>query len=271
MREPGYGWVSFTTDYGLADGFVAACHGVIGRLAPWVRVLDVTHLVPPQAVRAGAEVLAAAVPYLPESVHLVVVDPGVGTRRRGVVVVAEQGVLVGPDNGVLLPAARALGGVRAAFELTRPQWWLPEVSRTFHGRDVFAPVAAWLACGADPAEMGEPVAEGELVALPDLVSIVDKLGVRAEVVAVDHFGNVQLAAGGDQLPAGWAEGVSVRVRAGESGATARFSGTFGEAAEGELLVLVDSAGRVAVAVNRGSAARRLGVSGGDVVHLELAG
>ena len=109
-----YDWISVTTDYGLRDGFVAACHGVIARLAPAVRVIDVTHEVPPQDIRHGAMALAQTVPFLPEAVHVAVVDPGVGTARLGVVVVAEDGLLVGPDNGLLLPAAQALGGVRAA-------------------------------------------------------------------------------------------------------------------------------------------------------------
>lgn len=268
MAEPGCALVSFTTDYGLQDGFVAACHGVIAGIAPGVRVLDVTHLVDPQAVRSGAEVLAQTVPYLPEAVHLVVVDPGVGTSRRGVVVVAQRGVLVGPDNGVLLPAAEALGGVRSAFELTDQRWWRPEVSRTFHGRDVFAPVAAWLALGVDPAEMGQRIDPGELTVLPPLMSTVDDSGVVAEVAGVDRFGNVQLAA--ERIPRLWRHGGTLRVRAGDASAAARFRGTFDEAGPQELLVLADSAGRVAIAVNGGSASSRLAVTAGDVIEVRSA-
>ena len=113
-----YDWVSFTTDYGTDDGFVAACEGVIARVAPPVRVLHVSHTVPAQDVRRGAALLAQTAPYLPPAVHLAVVDPGVGTERRGAVLVAAEGVLVGPDNGLLVPAAEALGGVREAYELT---------------------------------------------------------------------------------------------------------------------------------------------------------
>ncbi|WP_009480267.1 S-adenosyl-l-methionine hydroxide adenosyltransferase family protein [Rhodococcus sp. JVH1] len=130
-----YDWISFTTDYGLSDGFVAACHGVIARLAPGVRMIDVTHAVPPQRVRWGAAVLAQTVPYLPPSVHLAVVDPGVGTDRRPIVVVTDAGVLVGPDNGLLRPAAEALGGVRSAYLLAAPEYRLSTVSASFHGRD----------------------------------------------------------------------------------------------------------------------------------------
>lgn len=263
-----YRWVSFTTDYGLDDGFVAACRGVIASLAPAVRVLDVSHGVPPQDVRAGAAVLAQTVPYLPEAVHLVVVDPGVGTARRGVVVVADRGVLVGPDNGVLLPAAEALGGVRAAFELTEPAWWLPEVSHTFHGRDVFAPVAARLAGGVDPARMGKPLRVADLRPAPGAVSVVEGSQVRAEVIAVDRFGNLQLAIRGEALP--WREGEELRICVGGLDEPLQWVLTFGDAADQALIALVDSAGQLAIAVNGGSAAERLGAGRGDLVDLTPA-
>jgi S-adenosylmethionine hydrolase len=265
---PEYGWVSFTTDYGLEDGFVAACHGVLARFAPQVRVLDVSHGVPAQDVRAGAAVLAQTAPYLPEAVHLVVVDPGVGTDRRGVVVVAERGVLVGPDNGVLLPAAHALGGARAAFELTDPQWWLPEVSRTFHGRDVFAPVAARLAGGLDPARVGPALPVADLCPAPGAVSVVDGQVVRAEVIAVDRFGNLQLAVRGDELA--WHEFDRLRLRVGYTTLDLRWVSTFGEAEQHALIALVDSAGWLAIAVTGGSAAAQLGARRGSVVELAPA-
>ncbi len=256
--------VSFTTDYGLADGFVAACHGVIARFTPRVRVLDVSHEIPPQAVRAGAEVLAQTAPYLPEAVHLVVVDPGVGTCRRGVVVVAGRGLLVGPDNGVLLPAAAALGGVRGAVALTDPTWWLPEVSSTFHGRDVFAPIAAHLAAGVAPERVGEPLDPSSLVHLPEAVCEVTATGVRAEVVTVDRFGSLQLAAhAGLRL---WAPGTTVTV----DGRPATVATTFADVAVGELVVLTDSAGHLAVAVNQGSATERLAAGQGSVLDVTVA-
>ncbi|MBO0870042.1 MAG: SAM-dependent chlorinase/fluorinase, partial [Micromonosporaceae bacterium] len=139
---PGYGWVSFTTDYGLRDGFVAAMHGVLARQAPWVRVIDITHQVNPGDVAGGAAVLAQTVRHLPAAVHVAVVDPGVGTARRAIAVQTPGGVLVGPDNGLLPGAARELGGVTAVVHLTNPAWHAPAVSPTFHGRDIFAPVAA---------------------------------------------------------------------------------------------------------------------------------
>ncbi|SCL21801.1 hypothetical protein GA0070624_2399 [Micromonospora rhizosphaerae] len=251
-------WISLTTDYGLADGFVAACHGVIARLAPAARVIDVTHLVPPADVRRGAAVLAQTVPYLPAGVHVAVVDPGVGTSRRGIGLATPGGLLVGPDNGLLLDAAAALGGVTAAVELTNPGWLAPAVSRTFHGRDVFAPVAARLALGAPLAEAGPAVDPATLVRLPAPVVRRTDDGFAAEVLTVDHFGNVQLAAPADLL-----DGLPVRVRvAGREAARGR---TFGDAAVGEPVVYADSAGLVAVAVNTGRAVDLLGVRPGDVV------
>ncbi|MEV4390309.1 SAM-dependent chlorinase/fluorinase, partial [Micromonospora sp. NPDC049580] len=175
-------WVSLTTDYGLTDGFVAACHGVIARIAPAARVIDVTHLVPPADVRRGAAVLAQTVPYLPVGVHVAVVDPGVGTARRGVALATPGGLLVGPDNGLLPDAAAALGGVTAAVELTEPRWLAARVSGTFHGRDVFAPVAARLALGAPLAEAGPAVDPDGLVRLPPAVVARDAEGFTAEVL-----------------------------------------------------------------------------------------
>ena len=251
-------WISLTTDYGLADGFVAACHGVIARLAPAARVIDVTHLIPPADVRRGAAVLAQTVPYLPTGVHVAVVDPGVGTTRRGVALAAPGGLLVGPDNGLLPDAAEALGGVTAAVELTNPEWLGTTISRTFHGRDVFAPVAARLALGAPLAEAGPAVDPETLVRLP--VPVVHRTpdGFTAEVLTVDHFGNVRLAAPADLL-----DGLPARVRV--AGLEAVHGRTFADAPAGALVAYADSAGRVAVAVNNGRAADVLAARPGDLL------
>ena len=132
----GFEWISLTTDYGTFDGFVAACHGAIARIAPSVRVIDVTHHVPPADVPRGAAVLAQTAPYLPPSVHCAVVDPGVGTARRGIAVATPNGVLVGPDNGLLIWAAEALGGIERVAELTNKDWFTGDISRTCHQRCV---------------------------------------------------------------------------------------------------------------------------------------
>jgi hypothetical protein len=256
----GYGWVSLTTDYGLTDGFVAACHGVIARLAPAVRVIDVTHQVAPGDVPRGAALLAQTVAYLPPAVHLAVVDPGVGTARRGIALATPGGLLVGPDNGLLPWAADALGGVTRVVELTNRDWFAHPVSHTFHGRDVFAPVAARLAAGAPLAEAGAVLAPKRLVRLPDPVVTTGDGWLEAEVLTVDRFGNVQLAASGREL-AGLGQAVTV------GGVPAVCGGTFADAPAGGLVVLVDATGRVAVAVNGGRAVVVLGVAAGDLIRI----
>ncbi|MBO3736125.1 SAM hydrolase/SAM-dependent halogenase family protein [Actinoplanes flavus] len=257
----GYGWISFTTDYGTFDGFVAACHGSIARVSPDTRVIDVTHHVPPADVSRGAAVLAQTAPYLPPSVHLAVVDPGVGTARRGVVLVTPNGLLVGPDNGLLIWAAEALGGITAAYELDNKDWMLGDVSRTFHGRDLFAPAAARLAAGADPAEAGPAVDPSGLARLPDPVVTVGDGWIEAEVLTVDRFGNVQLAAEGSAL-----SGLGPELMV-NGGVRARRGATFADVNVGELLVFADSADRVAIAVNNGRAVVLLSVVPGDIVRI----
>jgi S-adenosylmethionine hydrolase len=257
----GYGWISLTTDYGTFDGFVAACHGSIARIAPDVRVIDVTHHVPPADVARGAAVLAQTAPYLPPSVHVAVVDPGVGTARRGIVIGTPGGILVGPDNGVLIWAAEALGGIDRVAELTNKDWFLGDVSRTFHGRDVFSPAAARIAAGAPLGDAGPAVEQDTLVRLPDPVVTVGDGWLEAEVMTVDRFGNVQLAAGGATLAGlGTELLVSGNVRA-------RRGATFQDVDAGDLLVYEDSAGRVAIAVNGGRAVVVLSVRPGDLVRL----
>jgi S-adenosylmethionine hydrolase len=255
-----YGWISLTTDYGLSDGFVAACHGAIARVAPGVRVIDVTHLVAPGDVARGAAVLAQTVPHLPPAVHVAIVDPGVGTARRPIAVETPGGLFVGPDNGLLPWAADALGGATRAVELTNAAWFAPEVSHTFHGRDVFTPVAARLAVGTDLAEAGSRFDPAGLVRLPEPVLAMGDGWVEAEVLTVDRFGNVQLAAREDDVL-----GLGLQLRVG--GVRATRGSTFADAPAGGLVVYVDSAERVAVAVNGGRAAVVLGVTPGDVLRL----
>ena len=258
-----YDWVSFTTDYGTSDGFVAACKGVIAGIAPAVRVLDITHEVEPHDVRRGGAVMAHTVGYLPTAIHLAVVDPGVGGSRRAVVLVTGNGLLVGPDNGLLLPAADVLGGVVAAYELVEPRYQLPEVSMTFHGRDIFAPAAAHLANGVSPAEFGP--AATDLVRLPSPRSSVVDGRLSSEIVGVDRFGNMQLAAGPDDLAAlGARAGDTVRVQLRRSVVDGHLGATFSDVPAGSLLVHVDSSGQVAVAVNGGSAAEALGGQVGEL-------
>jgi S-adenosylmethionine hydrolase len=257
----GYGWISLTTDYGTFDGFVAACHGSIARIAPEIRVIDVTHHVPPADVARGAAVLAQTAPHLPPSVHCAVVDPGVGTSRRGIAIGTPGGVLVGPDNGLLVPAAEALGGIDTVVELTNKDWLLGDVSRTFHGRDVFAPAAARIAVGAPLGDAGPEAAADTVVRLPQPVVTVGDGWIEAEVLTVDRFGNVQLAATGGALSG---LGPDLLVN---GNVRARRGTTFADVEKGDLLVYEDSAGQVAIAVNNGRAVVVLSVRAGDLVRV----
>jgi S-adenosylmethionine hydrolase len=260
--------LTFLTDYGLDDGFVAACHGVSSRIAPNVRVIDITHLVAPGDIRRGAVVLAQTVPYFPPAVHVAVVDPGVGTPRRAIGVAAGGSVFVGPDNGLLSWAIDTVGGATAAVSLTNTAFWLDAVTPTFHGRDIFMPVAAHLAAGAPLAQAGDEVDPATLVALPKPVSRVRDLAADAEVVTVDRFGNAQLSlTGQDAARAGMLPGAAVALEFSGQRQTVPIRRTFGDVAPGELVGYTDSAGLVSIAVNGGDAARRLGLRPGTPVTL----
>ncbi|MEV0841114.1 SAM-dependent chlorinase/fluorinase [Actinocatenispora sera] len=265
----GYRWISLTTDYGTVDGFVAACKGVVATIAPDVSILDVTHHVPPGDVRRGALVLAQTLPFLPPAVHVGVVDPGVGTARRAVAIRAGGSVLVGPDNGLLPWAATELGGADRVVVLDRPDWHLTAVRATFHGRDIFAPVAAHLATGRPFEQAGTPIDPAELVTLTDPVVRAGHGYVEVEVLTVDRFGNVQLAAGPEVL-AELGPKVAVAVAAGAAAFQVRTGDTFGSVPPGVLLLYLDSADHVTLAVNGGSAVERLALAPGDVIRLSPA-
>jgi S-adenosyl-L-methionine hydrolase (adenosine-forming) len=263
--------ISFITDYGLEDGFVAACHGVAARIAPAARVIDITHLVQPGDVRRGAAVLAQTAPYLPPSVHVAVVDPGVGTARRGVAIETAEGILVGPDNGLLSWAIAGLGGASRAFQLTNGDLWLHPVSPTFHGRDIFMPVGAHLAAGKELPSAGDEIDLADLVTLPAPTSRVHDGEAEGEVMSVDRFGNVQLsivAADVGELGIGF--GSPLVVRAGRRQLTVPFLETFAAVAPGEIVAFTDSAGLISLAVNAGDAAQQLGLPPGAHVRLSVA-
>jgi S-adenosylmethionine hydrolase len=261
--------LSLLTDYGLDDGFVAACKGVAARIAPGIPVIDITHLVPPGDVRRGAAVLAQTIPYLPPAVHVAVVDPGVGTARRGIAVEAGECILVGPDNGLLSWATAAVGGARRAWHLTNGELWLHPVSPTFHGRDIFMPVAAHLATGTDPAAVGTELDPAEVVTLPAPASRVHDGEAEGEVMSVDRFGNVQLSiTAADASRLGIRFGSPVVVRCGRRQLTVPYLETFAAVAPGELVAFTDSAGLISLAVNAGDAAQQLGLPPG--AHVRLA-
>lgn len=263
-----YQYITFLSDYGLTDEFVGVCHGVIRRIAPDVEIVDITHGIRAQNVREGAMVLAQAVPYMPEGVHLAVVDPGVGSGRMPVVLETGAGSLVvGPDNGLLTLATERLGGVVTARKIEDPRVMLPEVSRTFQGRDVFAPAAAHLARGFPLEDVGPQVPADALVALSVPQPRLHDDHYHAEVLHVDRFGNLQMNVAPKALAdLGLPEGSLLEVRVEGHRSLVLYGETFASVDANELVVTEDSYRLLSIAVNRGSAADRFGaVLGSSVI------
>jgi S-adenosyl-L-methionine hydrolase (adenosine-forming) len=261
--------ITFLTDFGLEDDFVGTCHGVIKRIAPESQVIDITHGIRPGRILQGALSLANALPYMPSGVHLAIVDPGVGSSRRPLALRDGEGHLyVGPDNGLLLPAADRFGGVAEAHELANPAYALDSVSRTFHGRDLFSPAAAHLALGVPLGELGPPVDPDALVRLELPLPEVGQSRIRATVLAVDRFGNVALNLTREHLDeASIVPGMRVELVARGNRYYAVAARTFADATPGELILYEDSYRNVAVAVTRGSAASLLGVEEGSEIGI----
>jgi S-adenosylmethionine hydrolase len=261
--------ITFLTDFGLQDDFVGVCRGVIKRIAPDAEVLDITHGIPPQQVLQGALVLANTLPYMPEGVHLAVVDPGVGSDRRAVAIRSADGRLhVGPDNGLLLPAVEKLGGADDAWLLESEQFRLHPTSRTFHGRDVFAPASAHLALGLDPAELGPPIAVDDLVRVDRPEPEIGGSRIQATVLSVDRFGNVALNLTREHAAAAEIEpGVRVELAVGGESYFAVATRTFADAQRGELILFEDSYDSLAIAITGGDAAATLRVRSGDAVRI----
>jgi S-adenosylmethionine hydrolase len=255
--------ITFLSDYGHSDEFVGVCHGVIARRSPQARVIDITHTIARHDVREGALVLRDALVHMPVGVHLAVVDPAVGHHARRAVALRtaeEDRLLVGPDNGLLMLAAERLGGIVEAVDIGRSPERREPVSATFHGRDIFAPVAAALAAGAQLSAVGEPLPAQELrrLALPS--AHVRDGALTAHVLRSDHFGNLMLNASHPQiLDAGVRLGGVVSVEVGGRVFAGRYATTFADVAPGELLLYEDALRMAALAVNRGSAAEHLGV------------
>jgi S-adenosylmethionine hydrolase len=261
--------ITLLTDYGHDDEFAGVCHGVIRSIEPGVEIVDITHGIPRHDIRRGALVLRNSLGYMPVGVHVAVVDPQIGTERRAVVVRSGDGrLLVGPDNGLLSLAWEACGGAADAADVTRSPHRLEPVSATFHGRDVFAPVAAHLAAGAEAAEAGDPLDPGELVRLELPVARVEGEAVVAHALTADRFGNVTLNLTHEQLAGtGLMLGRGVDVEAGGETYPAKLVQTFADVAPGEILVYEDSYRSLALAVNRGDAAAALGLAPDAEVRL----
>ncbi len=265
--------ITFLSDYGLADDFVGVCHAVIAGICPQALVIDLTHGVPAHDARAGALILSGSLRYMPVGVHLAVVDPGVGGERRAIALrTEEERLFVGPDNGLLMPAAEQCGGVVEAVDISRSPFRLEPVSATFHGRDIFAPVAARLAAGVTLAEVGDPCDPERLVTLGLPAARHEDGALVARAVYVDRFGNVQLNAGHEDLAG---SGLKLGHRAalqvaGEARYEAHFALTFADVEPGELILYEDAYRRLALAVSHGSAARVIGVAVDDELRLRPA-
>jgi S-adenosyl-L-methionine hydrolase (adenosine-forming) len=248
--------ITFLTDYGHDDDFVGVCQGVMARIAPDARILDVTHGIPRHDIRSGALVLRRSLPYYPAGVHVGVVDPEVGAERRAVALrtAEDDRILVGPDNGLLMAAAERFGGVVEAVEITRSKHRLE-------------PIGAHLAAGAPFAEAGDPLDPAELVKLSMPQFRADNGGLVAHAVAFDRFGNVMLDIEHDQIgDHGLRLGHPVTI----NGEQAHYATTFADVPSGSLLLYEDAYRWLALAVNRGSAADMLGLALDDEVRITPA-
>jgi hypothetical protein len=261
--------ITFLSDYGIADEFVGVCHGVMARVAPGAQIIDIAHGLPRHDVRAGALMLRRALPFMPAGVHLAVVDPEVGTKRRAVALrtAEEDRILVGPDNGLLALAAQRFGGVIDAVDVSRSVHRLDPVSATFHGRDIFAPVAAALAAGAELLEAGDPIDADEITLVHMPMAMVEPEGLVAHAIGFDRFGNITLDVEHQELTAtGLRLGRPVNV----NDHRAHYAVTFSDVGAGELLLYEDAYRTLALAVNRGSARDMLSVSLDDALTIRPA-
>lgn len=261
--------ISLLTDYGLNDEFVGVMKSVIADMAPHVRVTDLTHGIPAFDVRAGSLALARAVQYVPAGIVIAVVDPGVGSSRRAIAVevAGGQGIFLGPDNGLLASGIAMAGGADRAFELSNTELHLHAPGATFAGRDVFAPVAAFLANGGAIEEVGREIDTASV--MPGLVPVASDEthttygnGLRTEVTWVDAFGNCQLNVGPDDVQQ---FGSVLRLVIGDDVRSARIVSHFAEIDGGAIGAVIDSYGMLALSVDRGSAAESLRLTAGDAV------
>jgi S-adenosyl-L-methionine hydrolase (adenosine-forming) len=264
-------FITFLTDFGVQDDFVGTCHGVMKRIAPDVDIIDITHGIAPQAVLQGALTLANTLPFMPEGVHLAVVDPGVGGARRALALKDGSGRLhVGPDNGLLIPAAEKLGGIAEAHELANPKYALESVSRTFHGRDLFSPAAAHLALGVPLQELGPPIDPDALARLDLPQPGVGSTRIHCTVLSIDRFGNVQLNLSREHLEqADIVPGTRVELQIGPERYYAVAARTFTDARPGDIILYEDAYRNISIAISGGNAAAMFGISAGQDVRIHL--
>ena len=260
--------ITLLTDFGTKDPYVASMKGVISSICPHAAVVDITHEVPKFDVRTGSLILAQASPWFPDgTVHVGVVDPGVGTARRPILVESKRFLFVGPDNGLLMLAAMR-DGLRTVYAIENRRLMLKRISRTFHGRDIFAPVAAYLASGVEPQEVGPEITD---YVVPDFARPeVSDEGISGEIMYVDGFGNLITNIPEELLAElGVKEGSEISIEMRGRGLKLKLHSAYGEARPGELLAIIDSWGMLEIAANLASAAEKLGVGPGDKIRVSL--
>lgn len=260
--------ISFVSDFGLEDTWVGVCHAVIHRACPQAQIVDLGHQIPPFDIRKGAATAASGVYQLPEAIHLVVVDPGVGGGRRDVVIVTAKGTrLVGPDNGVLLPAAWRVGGVLQAFSIDPEKIDFRGPLATFHARDVLAPAAAALACGVEPAALGTEIDPASLAEAPFGPCAVDGSYVVGEVLEADRFGSLRFNIPHEEIERLGLTSERLEISLGHNSITVPFGVTFSDVGTGDPVALIDSSGWLTLSVNTGDAADRYGIEPGANVRV----
>jgi S-adenosylmethionine hydrolase len=256
--------ITLTSDFGLKDPYVAELKGAILTINKSANIIDVTHEVEKFNVRMGAFMLASAAPYFPKgTIHLAVVDPGVGTERRGILVQTKQCFFIGPDNGILMLAVQNQA-ITHAYKLTNPKFMLPKVSSTFHGRDVFAPAAAYLDMGVKPSEFGPEI--NDLV-IPDFTIVKQRNGVFiGEVLYVDSFGNIITNIHQKKI----AQARYVKIKLQKNSLNVNLGKTYANATPQEVIALIGSHGFLEIALNQANAAEKYHVKSGDSVEVIAA-
>jgi S-adenosylmethionine hydrolase len=260
--------IGFISDFGLEDTWVGVCHAVIYRACPLARIVDLGHQIPAFDIRKGAATAAGGVYQIPEAIHLVVVDPGVGGGRRDLCIVTENGTrLVGPDNGVLLPAAARAGGTKLVVALDAEKIDRDAPLPTFHARDVLAPAAAALACGVEPRALGTLIDPASLAPAPFGPYSLDGEYVNGEALEADRFGSLRFNIPAEDLDRLGLRVARLEIGIGHNSLVVPFATTFADVPEGDPVALVDSSGWLTLAVNTGNAADRYGISPGAHVKV----
>lgn len=260
--------ISLSSDFGVQNKGIAVMEAVALEICPTAKIFNMSHGIPSFGISQGARVLEA-VAYLPVGCHVMVVDPGVGTERKGIVIETGRGdKLIGPDNGVLLPATGFLGGFKRAFHLKNEKYYRKPVSPVFHGRDVFTPAAAHICAGIELEEFGPELKQEELVKAPYSEAVAEENRIVAQIIDVNNFGSVFLNVMQRVMHDLFKPGDTINASVNGKKFDLPYKRTYGEVEQGELLIIDDDFGRVEVAVNQGFFADKFNAKVGDTILLE---